>query len=153
VIYPRIDIVNNFPYIINRKTSQSIIIWIMLLLLFFLIFLIIAFNYKYSNYETYLGYVIKNESEYNIVLYVEKNKINSLYNCKLLIEKEAFNFKIKSISKDYYIISNTNYYEVILDINLKENWKIENNILNITLEKPKTTIYKQIKKGIEMWKN
>lgn len=149
MIYPNIRTVNNFPYIMNKKTSPSIIVWIMLLIIFFLIFLIISFNYRYSIYETYLGYV-KND---NLVLYVKNDKLDSLCSLNLLIGNEKFDFKIIDISDEYYLVNNDNYYQVIIEVKLKEEWLIENNILNIVFEKPKTTIYEQIKKGLNKWKN
>lgn len=50
------------------------------------------------------------------------------------------------------IIDNKNYYEIVLNINLEDKYKIDNNILEIYIELEKTTLLKEIfnflKKGL-----
>lgn len=140
------DILNNFSYILNKK-SKSILIFIFFLLLGLILFLIIAFKYEYNKYISYYGYINKLD-KYYVSLYVKEDELSNLNNSELLIENNKYDFKIISIDK-YYNFDNL-YYQVILDLNLKEEWLVENNIISITLKTPYTTLYKEMK-GLDLW--
>lgn len=151
MIYPKIY--NNFSYIINKKTSLSIFIWIILLIMSFIIFIIISFKYEYYLYQSYFGYIKKIDNSFYTVIYVEKDKVNELSKSNLLVDNKDYSFKIVSISEEYFVIDNKMCYQVILDFDLKEEYKIENNIIDIVLRNKKTTIYQELKKGFEKWKS
>ena len=151
MIYPKIY--NNFSYFINKKTSKSIILWISLLIISFIMFIIISLKYEYYLYQSYFGYVKKIDNLFYIVIYVEKENINELSESNLLVDNKEHSFKIISISEEYFIIENKICYQVILDFDLSEQSKIENNIIDIVLKNNKTTIYQELKKGIKKWKN
>ena len=148
-----IDIFNNFSYILNNKKSKIIIVWIIFLFIILILFLIIGFKYKYNKYDTYLGHVEKIDENYFVVLYVLKEKINSINSSRLLIDKEEYNFEIKQISNDYYNLNNNLYLQIVLNLEMKEEWLIENNIINLVFENEATTIFEEIKKGFNLWKN
>lgn len=150
MIYPKIF--NNFSYILNKKTSKSIIIWILFLIIGSLIFLIIAFNYKFNLYENYNGYIKKNDDSYYTIIYLEESKINEVLKYDLLVDKVKYEYEILDISEDYYLVLEKPYYQVTLKIDLNDKLLIDNNIINIVFEKPKTTIFQEIKKGLEIWK-
>ena len=151
MIYPKIY--NNFSYIINKKTSLSIILWIALLIISFVIFIIIALKYEYYLYQSYFGYVKKIDNSFYTIIYVARDKINELSKSNLLVDNKEYNFKVVSISEEYFVIDNELCYQVILDFHLKEEDKIENNIIDIVLRTNKTTIYQELKKGIKEWKS
>lgn len=151
--YPNVDIFNNSPIILNRKTSKAIQIWIMFLIFGAIIFFIIGNYYKFSLFTNHIAYVKKIDSKYYVVTYLEEDEIRKLYYSEILIEKEKFDFKVVTISEEVYSVNNIKCYEVVLDMKLKEMWLVENNILNIVLKKEETTILKEIKKGINLWKS
>lgn len=136
---------NNFAYILNKKTSTLIIKWIQILIIILLVFLNVAFNYKYSLIDKYLGYV-KNG---NIVIYVLEENISNLKS--LYISEKNYDFKIIHISSEYYLDNLKKYREVIIKTSLDDSLNIENNILNVEFNYGKTTIAKQIKKGMKKW--
>ena len=150
--YPNVDIFNNSPIILNRKTSSSVKIWILFLTLGLIVFIFIASFYKYHLYSSALAHVKKINSEYYLVTYIKEDMISNMYKYSLLIENERFKFKVVNISEEYYLVDNKNCYEVILEVTLKEQWKIENNILNIAFQQDKTTILQETKKGIKKWR-
>ena len=78
-------------------------------------------------------------------------KFDKLKNYNIILDNKTYEFEIESISEDYYIIDGSNYYEIIITMNLNDTYKINNNILNLKFEKEKTTIYKLIKEGIKSW--
>lgn len=141
----KIDVFNCPSNILNEKSNLYIIIWNILLFIFILITIFIIIFYKFYEYETCLGYV-KKIDDYKVVVYLKDfSKINEY---ELYLEKEKLDFSVYSISSDYYIINNDNYYEIILNVNLKDIYNIENNILNLKIKKEQTTYLQKIKKGI-----
>ena len=123
----------------------------MILIIFLLIFLNIAINYKYKKIDKYIGYIKKIDDSFSLVLYLDD--VSDIYKYNLLVENNEYDFNIYSISSDYYIINNQNYYEVVLSVKLDEELLIENNIVDVVFEKDVTTLYKEFKKGLKKWLN
>lgn len=144
MIQEELDVFNFPSNILNKKSNLYIIIWSILLLLILIISTLIIVFYRFYEYETCLGYVKKIE-DYKVVLYLKE--FSKLKEYELYLEEEKLDFDIYSISSDYYIINNSNYYEVILNVNLKDIYKIENNILNLKIKKEQITYLEKIKKG------
>ena len=120
--------------IINRQTKHLIKFYIYISLIVF-VSLILILNIKYKKYFQTKAIVINDNVNYNLNIYLSPNKINIIKsNNSIIIEDKEYNYKIKSISKDY-ILSNdfNNYIEIILEVNLKEEDKINNNILEVKL--------------------
>ncbi len=142
-----IDIFNNSSIILYRKVPKKIISWITILTLFTLFIIIFGTFIKFKKYENTLGIVKDN----TLTVLITPDKLDKLKN-KLLIKNKEYEFSIKSISKDYIISDNKNYYEIILNITLDDNYKINNNILEISIELEKTTLLKEtinfFKKGM-----
>ncbi|MBE6150041.1 MAG: hypothetical protein E7170_04900 [Firmicutes bacterium] len=145
MIKDKIDVFNLPSNILNKKTNKYITIWNTLFLLFISILILIIMFYEFNEYETCLGYV-KKIDDYKVVIYLKDfSKINEY---ELYLDDEAILFDVYSISSEYYIINNEKYYEIILNVKLKDTYKIENNILNLKFKKNKTTYLKKIKEGI-----
>jgi len=125
----------------------------MLLIIFFLIFLNISFNYKYRIYENYLGYIKKIDDSFKVVIYVLEEEVSNVVNYSMIIEGSKYNFEIENISEEIYLVDNLKYKEMILDVNLNKKYELENNVINITLEKGHETLWNKLKKGIKKWIN
>lgn len=142
-----IDIYNNSSVIMLKKVPVKIISWITILLVFLIFILVFGILFTYNKYEKCIGIVRGN----NIVLELSPDKINKIKD-GLYIDNKKYDFEIKEISNDYIIIDNKNYYEIVLNINLEDKYKIDNNILEIYIELEKTTLLKEIfnflKKGL-----
>ena len=151
MIYPKMY--NNFSYIINKKTSFSIIIWLLFLIIGFIIFILISLKYEFYLCQTYLGYIRKIGNSFNTIIYVKEDEVNEISRSVILVDDKEYEFQIISISDKYFMVDNELAYEVILDIDLDNQYLIENNIVKLDLKKSKTTIYQQIKKGIKKWKS
>jgi len=147
-----IDIYSN-KYLINNKKCNIATIWTMLLIIFFLIFLNISFNYKYRIYENYLGYIKKIDDSFKVVIYVLEEEVSNVVNYSMIIEGSKYNFEIENISEEIYLVDNLKYKEMILDVNLNKKYELENNVINITLEKGHETLWNKLKKGIKKWIN
>lgn len=150
MIYQKIH--NNYSYIINKKTSKVIIFWLLFLIISFVLFIIISLKYEYNIYNSYFGYIKKIDNSFYTIVYIQKDKISELSTSTLLVDDLEYDFEIVSISDEYFVNDNELCYEVILNLNLKEKYLIENNIINIILKNDKTTIYQELKKGLKKWK-
>ena len=150
MIYQKIH--NNYSYIINKKTSKVIILWLLFLIISFILFIIISLKYEYNIYDSYFGYIKKIDNSFYTIIYIQKDKISELSTSTLLVDDLEYDFEIVSISDEYFVNDNELCYEVILNLNLKEKYLIENNIINIILKNDKTTIYQELKKGLKKWK-
>lgn len=142
-----IDIYENKSIILNQKIPNRIISWTTILIILTLFILIFGNLYKFDKYLNYNA-VIQNN---NIILLIEKNKINNLKG-QVMFNKKNYDFDIKEISEQDYYQDNKYYKQVILDMNLEDKYKIENNILNLYFKDKKTTLIKEIidfiKKGL-----
>ena len=76
MIYPKMY--NNFPYLLNKKTSKAIIIWLIILTIALISSIIIIFNYKYSNYKKYFGYIKNIDNSLLLTFYVQEEEINNI---------------------------------------------------------------------------
>ena len=138
--------------IVEARTSKVISIFIISLIIASIVFLIIAFKYRYYLYDHYLGYVIKKNDNYYITLYVENNKIPIFRNSIVIVGEKEVDFQILEISKEYYIFDNKKYHLIIIETEIEEELRIENNIINLKFRLEKTRLVRQIRKGLNLWK-
>lgn len=135
------DIYHNKILIMNR-TQIYIKVWIMIMLLFLSIFILFGFFHPINTYKTYLGYVRKDVDSY-VVLYLKDFEIPTFKAVSILN-----NIEIINISEEYYLINDSNYYMVSIKTNLKKEDLINNNIINVIIKYPPTTLFKSLKKGL-----
>lgn len=129
-----IDIYNNSAIMLNKKTPKKITSWITILIILTFIFIIFSFI-PFNIYKPLIGYVdITNNSSY-LVLNVDDSDFPMNKNNELYIKNKKYDYKIVEISED----------NIILDINLENKLKIQNNILTVNFLKERTTIFKIIK--------
>lgn len=136
-----IDIYNNSAIILNNKQSPFINSWIIILIVLCLLFIIISFI-PFNIYKTYNGYVIIEDNKSYISLVEYDFPINK--NNKLYINKDNYKYKVINIEGS----------NVLLSVNLKDNIKINNNIVVVNILKDRTTLFKiiknKIKKGFDL---
>lgn len=146
-MWKKID--NNISYVLKKKTSNIIKIWILFLLIGAVITFLIALNYNYYKSYKYIGYVKKVE-DFRLCVYVKENKVSSFNDSKLFIENNEYSYDVVSISEDYYLVDGDNYYLLELKVSLDDKYLINNNILNIVIKAEKTTLLKELKKGLNL---
>lgn len=136
-----IDVFDNSTIIMIRKTPPKIISWITIITIGLIALLIISIFCKYNRYTNYIGTIVKEGEQYYVKLFIEEDKIITFPNSKLLINHKEVNYKIKTISKNYYL---TEYaqkmYEVLLSCTLPQNLIIANNLVELRFKSSKTTI-------------
>lgn len=134
----KLDIYNNSAIILEKKTPKKIISWItilVILMVLFVVFSIVPFNI----YKPFIGKV--NITNGQILVGLDLNYSDFPFNHynKLYIKNREYSYKIVSIEDNI----------VLLDINLDENLKIQNNIVNVNILKDRTTIFKIIKNKLK----
>ena len=133
-----IDIYNNSAIILNKKTPSIINSWIIVLIILSLLFIIISFI-PFNIYNSYDGYLIEENNKYYVSLLVNKSDFPINKNNKLYIKTDSYKYDIISIEDN----------NVFLSINLKDDIKINNNIVVVNILKDKTTLFKMLKKKIK----
>ena len=138
-----IDIYNNSAIILSNKTPNFIKSWIIILIILSLLFIIISFI-PFNTYSTYNGIVIEKDKESYINLNLEKSDFPISKNNKLYIKDKNYKYKILNIEDSSILIS----------IKLKDDIKINNNIVTVNILKNRTTLFKiiknKIKKGFDL---
>lgn len=132
-----IDIFNNSANILYHKKPNSIKSWITILILLF-IFMLIVINIPYSKYEIYQSKVIKIDGISYLKVRIDEVETPIYNNNNLYINYKKYLYKIKEINDN----------DIIIDINIPKSINIEGNIINIEIEKTKTTVLKKILKRI-----
>jgi len=134
-----IDIYNNSAIILQGTESPFINSWIIILIILSLLFILISFI-PFNIYNTYNGYIIDDYiyiNEYDFPV----NKSNKLY-----INKDNYKYEVVSIDNE----------NVVLKVKIKDDIKINNNIVVVNILKDRITIFKiiknKIKKGFDVWK-
>jgi len=136
--------------VIEARTAKVITIFIFSLVIALILFLSLAFKYKFYLYEHYLGYVIKIDDNYYITLYVEDSKIPGFKDYVIIINGENVDFKILEINKEYYFSDNNKYHLIVIETEIEEEKKLENNIINLKFKLEETNLINQIRKGMKL---
>lgn len=127
-----IDIYNNSSIILKNTHSPLINSWIIILIILCLLFILISFI-PFNIYDTYNGYIIDDYiyiNEYDFPI----NKSNKLY-----INKQSYKYEVISIEDK----------SVVLKVGIKNDIKINNNIVIVNILKNRTTLFEIIKSKIK----
>lgn len=135
--------------IVNSKTSLKIKVYTIILLIIITILFLISFNYKYYKYDSYLS-IVGMDSSYYISLYVLDKDIYSVTNSKIYFEDKEIKVKNIIISEEYYLSDLKPYKLVKIYTDLDMPNLVINNVVNIKVKHEKTTIIKEIKKGLDL---
>ena len=141
--------ITDFQTIVNSKTSLKIKVYTIILLIIITILFLISFNYKYYKYDSYLS-IVGMDSSYYISLYVLDKDIYSVTNSKIYFEDKEIKVKNIIISEEYYLCDLKPYKLVKIYTDLDMPNLVINNVVNIKVKHEKTTIIKEIKKGLDL---
>lgn len=133
-----INIYNNSAMILNKKTPKQVYSWITILILLVIIS-IILFSIPFNIYKTYLGSLILDNDKTYIKLSLNNNDFPIKKKNKLYIENDCYNYEVINI----------NNLEVLLSINLKDEIRINNNLVVVNVLKKRTSVFKIIKEKIK----
>lgn len=144
-----IDMFYNCEIILQRK-SFKIQIYTITLIVLFIIFLSILCFYKYQPYYNLKATILTEGSNYYLKTLILEGDINNINNNHLIINGQTSKYQVESISTEYLLDENYNkYYEVLLKTKIDNKLIINNNIVDINIKLPKTTLLKQISEKIK----
>ena len=137
--------------ILFNKRNNKIIIASIIMILILITSIIISIFYKFEFYYSYNGIIKKEGGNYYVSCLVDNNEIIRINNSFIIYEKEKQDFEIKKI-EDEYVLTETGPKKLIyINLNLKEEDKINNNVVLLKFGQKKTLL-KKIKEMFE-WKN
>lgn len=134
--------------LLKNKTSKVIIVWIILSVVFIITGIGFFFGFYYHPEEKQYAYIEQHQEEYRLITYVKREEVSSFSDYQLKIDDEEIQFQVERIGQATNIEGDI-YYEVVLEVEIKEEWKIHNNVLTMVVMKPETTWFQKIKKGIK----
>ena len=136
-IKDNINIYNDSAIILMKKYTFSKR-WIIVLIILTILFILITFI-PFNIYNTYNGYIVldNNNSYINIKLENKDFPINK--NKKLYIKSTSYKYKVINIEAN----------NVLIKVNLKNNIKINNNIVTLSILKDRTNIINILKNKIK----
>ncbi|MBQ2946483.1 MAG: hypothetical protein IJE04_01345 [Bacilli bacterium] len=134
----KLDVYNDSSIILEKKIHKKIISWVTILVIL-LVLLVVFSMVPFNIYKPVIGKVniTDNKTFLELDLNYSGFPVNR-YN-KLYIRNKEYNYKIVSIEDNI----------LLLDINLDESLKIQNNIVNVNVLKNRTTIFKIIRNKIK----
>lgn len=128
--------------------------WIFLLLgMFLLLFLVFSF-YPISTFHSYEG-VVEQEEAYIVKIYVPQKQFPNLTTTFFYVNHEKREGKIIGIKSSSELGLMAGYFELTIDVFLKEEEKIENNLVQVSiLEREETMLQRwnrTWKERIDLW--
>jgi len=119
--------------------------YISFILLIFIVLIIYILNQNVSNSIDIPGIIKEN---YKLNLFVSKEQLLEITTQnKILIKGEAYLFKINNISDNMQIMNNQNIFEVIIDLELPEKYRIKNLLVEAKVIISTEKVYQKL------WKN
>lgn len=134
----KLDIYNNSAIILEKKTPKKIISWITILIILLSLFVVFSFI-PFNIYKPVYGKVNITGNKTFIILNFNGSDFPFNKSNKLYIKNKEYTYKVVRIEDNL----------VLLEINLDNNLKIQNNIVNVNILKDRTTIFKIIKNKIK----
>lgn len=145
-----IDIFNNSAIILKRKRPSYIFVYVLIMMVCICIFISLSVLYNYHRYLNYLGRVVINDDEYVIKILIKEDEIPFLKGHTLTINNQEEKYEIINISDEYRVDEKyRKYYEVTIKSKIDDKLIINNNIINLYIKLPKTTLFKEVKKKIK----
>lgn len=124
----------------KRKIPNLILIWTVFLVFIITFVLIINNSFKITNY--YLVKGIVKDNKLNLVVSLDR-KDSIIKNNYIYIDENKYKYKVESIS-DIVQENNNFYQQIILDIDVKDDNLIENNVIESKFIVSKKTILEYI---------
>lgn len=139
-----IDIFNNSSVIYKRKSSSKITSWINILLISIIIFGLIMYFYEYDISNIYYAKVLNNGDENYLYFSVDQSFISMKNRNYLEINGDEYKCHLSSFSDNYYLINNKKIWEVYFDCELPDELNVNDNLVEVRVEKRKTTLFKEM---------
>lgn len=151
--YSNINTFNNSSIVYRRKENIFIISWIYIFLIGSIFLCIISLFYKYTVFNIYYAKVVKTKEDNYIYMTVDSDFISIRNRNYLEIDGKETKCKLKMFSDKYFYLNQKKYWEVTYRCELDEELNVNDNVIEVRVDKRKTTLFKElvskIKKGVK----
>jgi len=141
----KLDIYNDSAIILDKKIPKKIISWITILIILMILFVVFSFV-PFNIYKTFVGYIYIEDNNSYVVLSINESDFPINKNNKLYIQNKKYDYEVVMIQED----------KLVLNINLDDNLKIQDNQVLLNILKNRTTLFEiiknKIKRGFGVWK-
>ena len=131
-------------YLLFNKENKITTLFSIILILIVAVTLNIIFFYKFEFHSSYNGIVLREENEYYVSIILSDNELKKIKKNLLIVDKEKINYEIEKISEEYVLTETGPKRLVYIKINLKDEEKIINNVVELNFTY-KDTLYKKLK--------
>ncbi len=142
--FNNIDIFNNSSVIYKRKASTKITSWISILIISSIIFGLIMYFYQYDISNIYYAHVVNNDDDNYLYFTVDESFISMKNRNYLEINGRDYKCHLSSFSDNYYLVNSKKIWEVYFDCELPEELNINDNLVEVRVEKRRTTLFKEL---------
>ncbi|MBE6139651.1 MAG: hypothetical protein E7174_04060 [Firmicutes bacterium] len=134
----KLDIYNDSAIILDKKIPKKIISWITILIILMILFVVFSFV-PFNIYKTFVGYIYIEDNNSYVVLSINESDFPINKNNKLYIQNKKYDYEVVMIQED----------KLVLNINLDDNLKIQDNQVLLNILKNRTTLFEIIKNKIK----
>ena len=134
----KLDIYNDSAIILDKKIPKKIISWITILIILMILFVVFSFV-PFNIYKTFVGYIYIEDNNSYVVLSINESDFPINKNNKLYIQNKKYDYEVVMIQED----------KLVLNINLDDNLKIQDNQVILNILKNRTTLFEIIKNKIK----
>ena len=134
----KLDIYNDSAIILDKNIPKKIISWITILIILMILFVVFSFV-PFNIYKTFVGYIYIEDNNSYVVLSINESDFPINKNNKLYIQNKKYDYEVVMIQED----------KLVLNINLDDNLKIQDNQVILNILKNRTTLFEIIKNKIK----
>ena len=128
--------------IINRNIKSIIYVYIMIIIVIVLSLIIFLLLFHYKTYYKVNGIVSSSDNKYYLKVYVPRNYIGYFNNGSILyIDNVSYKYSIISTDEDYYTNAIDTYIIVDIGLELSDNYKYVNLVLELKLLKDDKRVF------------
>ena len=140
---------SHYLELIFKKEPKHI--YLITIILLFIVFIISIFllTYQYYPYYQTTGIISKEGETKYVKILVELDKLVLIKNADLILNHKKYEYDVYTFDQNIYSENNKLYKQ--LGLIIKDDLEENSEILDISFRLSKTTIFKQIKKGMMKW--
>ena len=128
--------------IINRNIKSIIYVYIMIIIVIVLSLIIFLLLFHYKTYYKVNGIVSSSDNKYYLEVYVPRGYIGYFNNSNILyIDNVSYKYSIISTNEDYYTNGIDTYVIVDIRLDLSDNYKYVNLVLELKLLKDDKRVF------------
>ena len=127
----------------DRHRDISINICSIILIILFMVFILFSIFCRINFSTSYNGIVVKGD-KYYVNMFISDNGIQWIQKTVLVVDGQVIQYSINQISDEYVTTNNGLARSILLDFDLDDSKRIENNVVKLNFLE-KNTIFNKVK--------